>query len=328
MGAPIIYRSTDPGAPDMANFNQPTYEVLRACLIDGYQGKAPAGWSLVHDTYESNGIFTITNAKKTGVMGLVKSSQYYADVNIFVADAMIDSATAVNARSGRSAITSITDLDSRTDQHRFMQRPSYFYKNWCVIANENFAIVMFARQPGYLTNVNQSNHRDYGCMMFFGAAQNPRKSDVDLGDFVVWGGFIGGAWTTWNNASQGATYLYGYSGGVSTQSCYGFSYPVGAYFGFGVNQAAAGSIVELPLEAVCIFTGENSNKQSAFQHFKLPMLLTSSQLGSLQAKGLVIQRFPELITHVYTDNGKSYVAFKDLAAGAFFFVSLDAGDWF
>lgn len=328
MGAPIIYRSTDPGAPDMANFNQPTYEVLRACLIDGYQGKAPAGWSLVHDTYESNGIFTITNAKKTGVMGLVKSSQYYADVNIFVADAMVDSATAVNARSGRSAITSITDLDSRTDQHRFMQRPSYFYKNWCVIANENFAIVMFARQSGYLTNVNQSNNRDYGCMMFFGAAQNPRKENVGLGDFAVWGGFIGGAWTTWRNVTQAATYLYGYSGGVSTRPCYGFSYPVGAGSSLGLSQAADDSVVELSLDSVSIYTSADSAERNAVQHFKLPMLFTSPQLGSFQARGVVMLRFPELITHVYTDNGKSYVAFKDLAAGAFFFVSLDAGDWF
>lgn len=327
MGAPIIYRSTDPGAPDMANFSQPTYEVLRACLIDGYQGKAPAGWSLVHDDYANSGIFTITNAKKTGVMGIVKSSYYQADINIFVADAMIDATHAANARSGRSAITSITDLDSRNDQHRFMHRPSYFYKNWCVIANENFAIVMFGRQPGYLTSVTQSNHRDYGCMMFFGAASNPRKPEIGLGDFAVWGGFIGGAWTVFNTYSQATTYLYGYDGGVSNRQCYGFLYPLSNYsLSYGLNAVDSGSVVNLALERACIFTGESSVQANAYQHFVLPMLMTSNMLNKLNAKTLVLQRFPELITHVFTAD-RPYIAIKDLAAGSYFFVSMSAGDW-
>ena len=328
MGSPTIYMSTDANAPQLTNYNQPTYEILKACLVDGYPGKAAAGWSVVHDDYDTNGIFTITNALQTGVMGLVKSAYGQADVNIFVADAMIDATHAVNARSGRSAISSITDLDTRNDQHRFMHRPSWFYQNWAVIANENFVILLMGRYQHYLTNVSQSSNRDYGCMLMFGAAKNPRNNDIGLGDFMVYGGFVGQAWTTFRTGQQATTYLYGYSGSVSNDVCYGFLHPFGYSGGtrHGFSNAGSGSVAELPLQSPYLFTGTTSDERNSYQHFVVPGLFTEQTLWGNQSKDILLQNFSTKLTDIYAAD-KNYVLVSDLAAGPYFYVSMDAVDW-
>lgn len=43
--AVTVYRSTDAGAPGLANVAGSFIAMLRACLVDGYGSKAPAGWS-------------------------------------------------------------------------------------------------------------------------------------------------------------------------------------------------------------------------------------------------------------------------------------------
>ena len=60
--AVTVYRSTDAGAPLLTNSNGSLIAVLKACLVDGYGSKPPAGWTAP---------FTGTNliAFKEGVVG-------------------------------------------------------------------------------------------------------------------------------------------------------------------------------------------------------------------------------------------------------------------
>ncbi|KAB2889780.1 MAG: hypothetical protein F9K32_11210, partial [Desulfobulbaceae bacterium] len=46
MAAPQIYKSTDGNAPVMRGERRALIDVLRACLVDGYGDKTPAGWTL------------------------------------------------------------------------------------------------------------------------------------------------------------------------------------------------------------------------------------------------------------------------------------------
>lgn len=86
MPVPTIYRSTDVGAPtwglsnSMQNRARYMLQILKACLVDGYSGKSPAGWSLVgHD--DALPQLAMHNGPATGALRLTyQSNLVYASV--------------------------------------------------------------------------------------------------------------------------------------------------------------------------------------------------------------------------------------------------------
>ena len=183
MGAPTVYRYDDPGVPVLTGDNDAAYEVLRACLVDGYGSKPAAGWSEVYDSWTSSGIATFTNAAGTGVLGLVRSAATNRPPFVFVADAMVDDQTAVNARSGRS---SVSDVMSLSESSTSAQRSNFTsrYEYWVVVANENFAIAWFGLSASYL--VGSPSGSDHVSMICFGAIDSTRG--VSVGNFICIGG--------------------------------------------------------------------------------------------------------------------------------------------
>lgn len=79
MGTPTYYSWKDTGGPGRnltvgATRLQQLKQILKACLVDGYSGKAAAGWSMVHDfvsTTADSG-FSMKPASGAGIINLVQ----------------------------------------------------------------------------------------------------------------------------------------------------------------------------------------------------------------------------------------------------------------
>ncbi|MEQ3693148.1 MAG: hypothetical protein ABNH16_06935 [Thalassolituus sp.] len=191
MTAPTVYYSDDAGAPVLTNGQDAFYQVLKACLIDGYGSKAAAGWSVVYDDWAASGHASFTNAGQSGVLGLVRAATVDYPPFMYVAEAMIDALTAVNARSGERAIADIS-TDFIEGSSEVTQRPVSYkthYPYWCVVANENFAWVwMSSHDTVFTTAISNSVVSTVG----FGAVRNFRglgsPAAPQSGNFVIFGG--------------------------------------------------------------------------------------------------------------------------------------------
>lgn len=161
MGTPTFYSWDDPGAPAwISNANgMGLYEVLKACLVNGYGAKSGAGWSVVYDDYATSGNFSITNAPQTGVLGLYHSKasgmQQYEPL-LYVAEAMSTYDTPIN---GKSLATPITQTGFSYSYNASVHgvgsykstTSSSYSPRWIVVANENWAWVVFpASKAGHI----------------------------------------------------------------------------------------------------------------------------------------------------------------------------------
>lgn len=206
MGAPTVYSWDDPGAPAWpANANGlGLYEVLKACLVNGYGAKSGAGWSVVYDDYATSGNFSITNGPQTGVLGLYHSKasgmQQYEPL-LYVAEAMSAYDTPIN---GKSLATPITQTGFSYSYNAAVHgigsyKGSSYSPRWIVIANENWAWVIFASSSaGHITfNANPPSIGTSSwqtCPVIgFGAINSPLSvygagATVQLGNFHIVGG--------------------------------------------------------------------------------------------------------------------------------------------
>ncbi|HBS41283.1 MAG TPA: hypothetical protein DEA26_01285 [Oceanospirillales bacterium] len=204
--APIRYAYDDAGAPVLSDVTDCLYQILKACLVDGYGGKSAAGWSVVYDDWSGSGVFTITNALQTFVLGLKKFSGSIYGPGIFICEAMINASTPVNARSGRYYLSSLDDL---TEAGEFQRGQFYNLPNagqFVMYANDN-AFHLFSGPTGDLFNSHNTDGDDI-CFWGSGAMFNAQGlADGDLGNGAVWVG----NYRRYQSSSPGYTVMTDYS---------------------------------------------------------------------------------------------------------------------
>ncbi len=268
MTAPTVYYSYDAGAPVLGGKQDQFYQIFRACLVDGYGTKAAAGWSVVYDDWENSGWATFTNAGQSGVLGIVRAAASYQPF-LFIADAMIDATTPVNARSGYSDIAAPwSPSDTANNYHRPVY-PTVDISNWCVVANDNTAFLMCGPSslftyPSSAWGSNYGAHVAIGSftdLRGLGSASNPLG-----GNFLIVGGSRYGYADHNSNSSKG---YYGShvtaSRDIDNDYLSGTKYGVVAQFQYNVGYVpywnVADSVVDLKLQSVdiAISTDTSSN---------------------------------------------------------------------
>tara|TARA_R110002167_G_scaffold188319_1_gene389823 strand:- start:2974 stop:3975 length:1002 start_codon:yes stop_codon:yes gene_type:complete len=328
---PRIYRYDDTDAPVPSSREDAFYEIMRACLVDGYGNQPAAGWSVVYDDWAANGICTFTNACQSGVIGAVRlDSVINYSCCLFVADAMINSTNAVNARSGDNSISDVSAMIGVSGNSVFSGH-SDRWKNWVVVANENFVFATFALKSSYLTGSYSSVGWTYFENIAFGSARSLRGlgdvSDAAVGNFVLVGAPIGSYSSVgWNVAS--AITCRDEMGGVPMGVVYGYLWPwsLGGMVSAGINDA--GNIVEFQVSAVELWGGESSASKDIKQLSKLPMLLMSCSMMSDDAVILADYLAPQRVGAIAIVAGKNcYCVNMPSSSGGFLFVSMELGDW-
>lgn len=339
MSAPTIYYYDDPGAPVVTPGADSFYQIMRACLIDGYGSKTAAGWSVVYDDWATNGVLTITNALQTGILGLKRFDEVSFGPGLFVCEAMIDSVTPANARSGYNELTTLDDLTDSNGYQR-AQFSSAPHEKWVVIANENTVFFWNGPDSGLFGAQNQSN----GAVSFlgFGALQNDMGlSDLAVGNFAIIGGnhrlnqvssysysmFYDAGEIAGNGGHSTSFYLDGaYAQGLKGTLCWPFA---------SVNhQRQAGNTRYMPLSAVYMteFSTVSYNEGVGSGVGQWPMLLSSHTISgrySDVARTVVQNYFASNLASLRDTvvlGGKTLTV---CSCGWYLyaFVSLDASDW-
>lgn len=95
MGAPIVYRFDDDGAPALSGIdNTRLISVLKACLVDGYGSKPGAGWTMPYINGDGDtASFRNNPATGTGFYLNVRKSSYKYDMWVAGYESMIDENT-------------------------------------------------------------------------------------------------------------------------------------------------------------------------------------------------------------------------------------------
>lgn len=337
--SPTIYSYDDPGAPVITPGADSFYQIMRACLIDGYGSKAAAGWSVVYDDWATNGVLTITNALQTGILGLKRFDEVSFGPGLFVCEAMIDSVTPVNARSGYNELTTLDDLTDTSGYQR-AQFSSAPHEKWVVIANENTALFWNGSDDALFSAQNQSN----GGVSFlcFGAMQNDMGlNDADLGNFAIIGGN--------HRLVQSSSYTYSMNfdaGRVTGSADHSTAFYVDGVYAIGLKGTVCWPFVTanytrqiantryMPLSPVYMteFSAVNYNEGVGSGVGQWPMLLSSHTISgrySDVARSVVQNYFASNLSSLrdtITLGGKVLTVCScgwDLYA----FVSLDASDW-
>ena len=195
MSAPIIYRSTDSGITwPPASFSGassdekrmlPIYEVLKSCLVEGYAGKAPAGWSMLYDKIATGtGLsFALQNAAKSAVWFFEFEEGY---LNLKICDVAPDFDTRLNEWNG--------DYSAEFNPTGQKQRLSTYYiyaytYPWVLVANENGCFINLAR-PGYENGTASYSKGEYFISLYLGAsASHPGgMAAPEIGNGIIMGG--------------------------------------------------------------------------------------------------------------------------------------------
>ncbi|WP_276681177.1 hypothetical protein [Thalassolituus oleivorans] len=335
MTAPTIYYSDDAGAPVVSQGADSLYQILRACLIDGYGSKTAAGWSVVYDDWATNGVLTITNALATGILGLKRFNETTYGPGLFVCEAMIDSVTPVNARSGKYGINNLDSLTDSAGYQRAQFSPDT-HTNWVVVANDNTVLFFSGPSSGLYSAQNQSNGGV--AFMAFGALVSGVGVDNDtLGNFAVVGGN--------HRLSLSSSYSYGLVGNVgSTSASIGGGtvfYKDGA-IGVGTLPQLLFPISDqgdqlkfttryLPLAPVSVVQ-KRQNVSGGSDIGLLPMLFSCREMSSYNTTVsiLTVQQYFDTslmsLRDSITVGGKS-LTLCSLGWYSYAFISLDVGDW-
>src|SRR5690606_28550407 len=191
MGAPTVYYYDDPGAPVLTNIQDAFYQILMACLVNGYGSKPAAGWSVVHDQWAAHGHASFTNNTESGVLGLVRNISTESGSYLYVAEAMVDYQTAVNARSGMRSNINPATLATASLQGRQRAHGAQ-WQRWVCIADEQGAWVFFSSDDNRLFNPwnTKQDSMMYG-RIYFGAVTsyfNGSRVEGNLGNFIIAGG--------------------------------------------------------------------------------------------------------------------------------------------
>jgi len=340
MTAPTIYYSDDAGAPVLTNGQDAFYQVLKACLIDGYGSKAAAGWSVVYDDWAASGHASFTNAGQSGVLGLVRATTTDYPPFMYVAEAMIDAQTAVNARSGERAIADIT-TDFVEGSSEVTQRPVSYkshYPYWCVVANENFAWVWMSSGSTLLTTGLSSLAYS---VVGFGAIRHFRGlgdiSSPTLGNFSIFGGTntnymaLQSNRGSFNSAAGGGnnagTVFYGLDGQIAvSDNTYSFwpffqSYADGGGGGIGESDTA---IIELPIYRASVYLVDSRGTRYGNQIGDMPAIYCNAA-ACVEADWLDRVYVGDDLKTQFTIAGKTFFKVRLIYNVAF--LSLDASDW-
>ncbi|PIQ39555.1 MAG: hypothetical protein COW58_10960 [Thalassolituus sp. CG17_big_fil_post_rev_8_21_14_2_50_53_8] len=330
MTAPTIYKSSDPGAPAISSFNNAVYEVLRACLIDGYPGKTAAGWSAVYDEWSATGIATFKNAADSGILGIVKESSTSYGTSLFIADAMVDATHAVNARSGRVVVSDLPNLPSHGAQTRMLR--AGMHQHWCVIGNEYFFIVFFASSDSVLYQNSSSFGWTDGNVLAAGSLKSLRGqggiSDAALGNFWLIGGYPGNNQSSTTLERDRFTPLYDETGAPFGSNVSGYIHPLSTV-NFSYGYQVSEPLVNISFRQLEIFTVASSSliQGELRQVALMPMLLHNEWLDGSYARTIYGPMFaPDLLTTSFALNGKNCVM-APLATSDRIVISLDAADW-
>ncbi|MAD98864.1 MAG: hypothetical protein CMB99_16180 [Flavobacteriaceae bacterium] len=219
------------------------YEILKACLVDGYTGKAGAGWSFVYDEIAAGTgyRYALTNQAQTGVMCIEPKSLSYWDPIVKVCDSALSPDDLVNDWGGDR---SVAHGSAGTVDH-FMTLP-HSSINWnksdtrflkfILLATEN-SFYLHCYPTAYGQTLNSANSTSYHCSFYCGAAffsdalfsgENPA-----LGNFIVCGGnrsnsaYSGASSAMYQygqSHSMATTFLRHFNGSMRTNSPYGVSY--------------------------------------------------------------------------------------------------------
>lgn len=341
MGAPTVYYSDDAGAPVLTNGQDAFYQVVKACLIDGYGSKAAAGWSVVYDDWAASGHASFTNAGQSGVLGLVRATTTDYPPFMYVAEAMIDAQTAVNARSGERAITDIT-TDFVEGSSEVTQRPVNYrthYPYWCVVANENFAWVWMSNSDTLFTTViSQSVVSVVG----FGAVRNFRGlgsvATPQLGNFVIFGGAntervaSSSLYGMFHNSAifgnYSSTVFYGLDGQILTV---GGVYCFWPFFNSQVDGQQSGigeqddSIIELPLLPCSVWLLTDGQSTTRYGNQTSAMAGVYANPAACWYDDWLDRMFVGDLKTEFNFAGKTFLKIRLTYNVAF--LSLDASDW-
>lgn len=205
----IHYHSTDTGSPGRsltgANINR-LRQILRACLVDGYQGKPGAGWRIIHEHARG---FSLQNGPGTGIINFVQNSA--ADnpdevISVYLLETVTSTSAAIltgdNLRSGTwFSGSSITTRHTINAYWTLAANLSSLV--WSVIADDRTCIFTAANANSAPTATNA-----FGSIsIYFGEI----KSDLGLSgpaNFVACGGQITGAGVA---SQDGMTMAGGYT---------------------------------------------------------------------------------------------------------------------
>lgn len=287
MGAPTVYYYDDPGAPVLNNYQDAFYQILMACLVNGYGSKPAAGWSVVYDEWAAAGHASFTNDTASGVLGVVRNTTVNYGPYLYVAEAMIDYQTAVNSRSGMRS--NINPATLATDSLSGRQRAhGVSWQKWVCIADEQGAWLFFSNTDDRLFNPWGLRHESLSYRsIYFGAATNffglGERSAALLGNFLIAGG-LGDSYNNseWFvvNSNCPSTLMYSSSGYVADDGSLLGIYPLfcNAYSYFVAN-AADDAFSRFPLYPVQIVDYGSANA-SRIAVSELGMTKSSWELGA------------------------------------------------
>lgn len=185
------YHSTDTGSPGInltgSNINR-LRQILRACLVDGYQGKAAAGWRIIHEHARG---FSLQNGPGTGIINFVQNSA--ADIaneviQIYLLESAADTSAALltgdNPRSG-PWYTGSSNASRHTMNIYWPLVANVAAAVWGVVADERTCILTCGSTNGTVTQLSALGMSS----LYFGEI----KSGIELSGaatFVACGGQI------------------------------------------------------------------------------------------------------------------------------------------
>lgn len=205
----IHYHSTDTGSPGRnltgATINR-LRQMLRACLVDGYQGKPGAGWRIIHEHARG---FSLQNGPGTGIINFVQNSA--ADnpdevISVYLLETVTSTAGAIltgdNLRSG-PWYSGSSGTDRHTINGYWSLAANISTLVWSVVADDRTCLFTAANANSTPTATNA-----FGSIsLYFGEI----KSDLGLtgpATFVACGGQITSAGA---NSQDGMTMAGGYT---------------------------------------------------------------------------------------------------------------------
>lgn len=220
MGAPTVYYYDDPGAPVLTNIQDAFYQILMACLVNGYGSKPAAGWSVVHDQWAAHGHASFTNNTESGVLGLVRNTTANFGPYLYIAEAMVDYQTAVSARSGmRSNINPATLATASLQGRQRAHGPAW--QRWVCVADDQGAWLFFGDSDARLFDnlyggqLSSSSYRPLYLGAFDSFFGGGGRIAAQLGNFIIVGGvgdsFGAGDWYN-AGASHPCTIFHGSNG--------------------------------------------------------------------------------------------------------------------
>ena len=144
MAVPTVYRWDDAEAPVLCGVKGSMAEVLKACLVDGYTGKAGAGWQMeFQNTEKTKTAFRNNPTTCTGFFLLVDETATDNLVNMTGCELMTDIDSSVGLYNDTPfAITKSTSLDTTPRPWMIIATDKFFYLvNWYTVTGDASAVL-------------------------------------------------------------------------------------------------------------------------------------------------------------------------------------------